>query len=332
MKHGSKKFMVGGLINLGAGLAQAGYGAYQENRAKRKLAQADEIAQGPIRSMAARQRIASQESDTQSAVDSALRAQATAAENITQAGGSRALVSATPGLIRATDLATQGAIDRSAGAARQARAEEMYNVGMAQEAANDNRTRLQKAADAARTATIGGIGTAVAGLAEIAGETDFSKMFKNKVPKAKALELPDPVADPASNKIRLDNMSRIRNDINTGLLDFAQGQKKQIADRILGDMQDPTGVGIPDDTIMLDEVDVKAEGGVQEPIEKTPGKFSHEQNPIDIVQEGAKIGEMTGGEYIFNPEQADEMRKLSEEGDSDLHKFIRNLLNKEQFQ
>lgn len=328
MKHGSKKFMVGGLINLGAGLAQAGYGAYQENRAKRKLAQADEMAQGPIRSMAARQRIASQESDTQSAVDSALRAQATAAENLTQAGGSRALVSATPGLIRATDLATQGAIDRSAGAARQARAEEMYNVGMAQDAANDNRTRLQKAADAARTATMGGIGTAVAGLAEIAGETDFSKFKK----KPKALELPDPVVDPASNQIRLENMSRIRNDINTGLVDFAKDQKRQITDRILGDLNSPTGVGIPEETTMLDEVDVMAEGGVQEPIEKTPGKFSHEENPIDIVQEGAKIGEMTGGEYIFNPEQADEMRKLSEEGDSDLHKFIRNLLSKEQFQ
>jgi hypothetical protein len=40
---------------------------------------------------------------------------------------------------------------------------------------------------------------------------------------------------------------------------------------------------------------------------------------------------MTGGEYIFNPEQAEEMRKLSEEGDTELHEFVRNLLNKEQF-
>ena len=69
------------------------------------------------------------------------------------------------------------------------------------------------------------------------------------------------------------------------------------------------------------------DGGVQ----KTPGDFSHDDNPIDIVQEGAKIGEMTGGEYIFNPEQAEEMRKLSEEGDTELHEFVRNLLNKEQF-
>ena len=78
MKHG-KKFFVGGLINLAAGLGTAGYGAYQERQAKKKMAQADAMAEGPIRSQAARQRIAKQESDAQSAIDSALRAQATAA-------------------------------------------------------------------------------------------------------------------------------------------------------------------------------------------------------------------------------------------------------------
>jgi len=74
------------------------------------------------------------------------------------------------------------------------------------------------------------------------------------------------------------------------------------------------------------------EGGKQEKVEKTPGDFDHDDNPIDIVQDGDKIGEMTGGEYIFNPEQAEEMRKLSKKGSSPLHKFIRNLLSKEQFQ
>ena len=40
---------------------------------------------------------------------------------------------------------------------------------------------------------------------------------------------------------------------------------------------------------------------------------------------------MTGGEYIFNPEQAEELLELSKEGDSELHEFVRNLLSKEQF-
>ena len=68
-------------------------------------------------------------------------------------------------------------------------------------------------------------------------------------------------------------------------------------------------------------------GGVQ----KTPGAFSHSENPLDIIQDGAKIGEMTGGEYIFNPNQAKEMKKLASSGNTDLHKFVKSLLNKPQF-
>lgn len=66
-------------------------------------------------------------------------------------------------------------------------------------------------------------------------------------------------------------------------------------------------------------------------VKKTPGKFSHKSNPIDIMKDGAKIGEMTGGEYIFNPKQAKNLQKLSKSGNSDLHKFVRSLLNKPQF-
>lgn len=68
-------------------------------------------------------------------------------------------------------------------------------------------------------------------------------------------------------------------------------------------------------------------GGVQ----KTPGEFSHKTNPIDIMKDGAKIGEMTGGEYIFNPNQAKKLKQLSSSGNSKLHKFVSSLLNKPQF-
>ena len=66
-----------------------------------------------------------------------------------------------------------------------------------------------------------------------------------------------------------------------------------------------------------------ASGGVQ----KTPGAFSHAKNPIDIMKDGAKIGEMTGGEYIFNPRQASTLQSLASKGGSPLHKYVRNLLN-----
>jgi len=61
---------------------------------------------------------------------------------------------------------------------------------------------------------------------------------------------------------------------------------------------------------------------------KTPGEFSHEENPIDLVQNGKKIGEATGGEYIFNPEQSEKMRELAEAEKSPLSKYVIGLLNK----
>lgn len=66
----------------------------------------------------------------------------------------------------------------------------------------------------------------------------------------------------------------------------------------------------------------KRNGGVQ----KTPGKFSHAKNPIDIMKDGSKIGEMTGGEYIFNPRQASTLQSLSSKGGSPLHKYVKGLL------
>ncbi len=69
-------------------------------------------------------------------------------------------------------------------------------------------------------------------------------------------------------------------------------------------------------------VEERRNGGVQ----KTPGKFSHAKNPIDIMKDGSKIGEMTGGEYIFNPRQASTLQSLSSKGGSPLHKYVKGLL------
>ena len=57
---------------------------------------------------------------------------------------------------------------------------------------------------------------------------------------------------------------------------------------------------------------------------KTKGEFSHETNPIDLVDKnGEKVGEATGGEYIINPKQAKAISKES--------KYFRNLLKKKRF-
>ena len=57
------------------------------------------------------------------------------------------------------------------------------------------------------------------------------------------------------------------------------------------------------------------EGGVVEellrrqPVQKTEGEFNHDTNKKAIVDEetGVKEGEATGGEYILNPEQGEEI-------------------------
>ena len=49
--------------------------------------------------------------------------------------------------------------------------------------------------------------------------------------------------------------------------------------------------------------------------EVTPGEFSHETNPIDIVRNEEKIGEMTGGEVIMPPDDVIEFEELLSSGD-----------------
>jgi hypothetical protein len=63
-------------------------------------------------------------------------------------------------------------------------------------------------------------------------------------------------------------------------------------------------------------------------IVKTKGKFSHKDNPIHMVQKGEKVGEMTGGEYIFNPEQMSKIKALSKTSPEKLSKYIKSLVNK----
>ena len=63
-------------------------------------------------------------------------------------------------------------------------------------------------------------------------------------------------------------------------------------------------------------------------IKQTPGEFSHKTNPIHLVRNGAKVGEVTGGELIFNPEQAGKIETMASEGDTPLHQYLRGLFKK----
>ena len=390
MDHG-KKYFVGGLINVGAGLAQAGYGLYQERQAKKRMAQADGLAEGPIRTQAARQRIARQTSDSQAAIDAALRAEATAAEQLARAGGSRGLVAGTPRLLRATEKAVGSALDRfgTLGAQQSQMQDQMATAGL-NAGRRANFSRLQRAADAARSMQLQGVAGAIKGGAEILGGIDFAgaaaKRKANRAAKAAgdeydydraaAEDMAMTASIPMTGLVEKTDVSIDKPGISIAEEEILGGSGIQVdpmAGRLTPDQIAASGFGQSPRT--LDEIADYAssvtknrmgqkslydmsqldaqiplmeqqeeelerlagiqpmeEGGKQDKVEKTPGDFDHDDNPIDIVQDGDKIGEMTGGEYIFNPEQAEEMRKLSKKGSSPLHKFIRNLLSKEQFQ
>lgn len=67
---------------------------------------------------------------------------------------------------------------------------------------------------------------------------------------------------------------------------------------------------------------------------ETPGEFSHEENPIDMIDgDGDKVGEVTGGELVFNPEQSSIIEELVSLGDEDsLMQYLKDLMNEPQFQ
>jgi len=56
----------------------------------------------------------------------------------------------------------------------------------------------------------------------------------------------------------------------------------------------------------------------------TGGEFNHETNPIDIMQDGVKVGEATGNEVILNPQQAASIAKESSFARKLFKRFAKN--------
>lgn len=56
----------------------------------------------------------------------------------------------------------------------------------------------------------------------------------------------------------------------------------------------------------------------------TEGKFDHDTNPIHLIQNGEKVGEATGGEYVLNPKQAAAVAKESTYARKLFKKFAKN--------
>jgi len=309
-----KKFVVGGLLNLGYGLATAGASYAQRQKALRQAAQLDQAEEGNIMSLAARRRVARQETDAQAALDQAARSTASTLAAAQEAGGSRAVQAISPSAARAQEEATNRALQQfGAYGAQMSQQEDSDLINARRARLSEQRSGFQAAADAATQNMVQGLGLAAGGLAQTLG--GLPKMGK------KDKTSPDAITSQAPGTSKMG--------------EFAAGQMQEIRSALSTPLARPkVKIGTPSNEnfvgegIAMEEVDVMSKGGKAM---KTPGKFSHESNPIDVIKDGKKIAEMTGGEYIFNPKQSETMRNLSKNGNSALHKFVRDLLSKRQF-
>jgi len=107
----------------------------------------------------------------------------------------------------------------------------------------------------------------------------------------------------------------------------ALGQRDALLSNIISDsLGSFTELGMTAaEAFPLDPVDSFEKGAK---IKETPGEFSHKTNPIDLVRNGKKIGEATGGELIFNPEQSGKLEQLASEGSTELHRYLKGLFKK----
>jgi hypothetical protein len=329
-----KKFVVGGLLNIGYGAATALVSNAQRLKSLRELAQLDTAEQGNIMSMAARNRVARQESDAQSAIDAAGRATATQLSAAQEAGGSRAVQSISPQVVRASEEANARALQQFGNVGAQLSNQEDQNALLASQGRiGEQRSALQRSADMATQNMTQGIGLAAAGAAETIG--GLAKPKKDTKP-ARA-------EDGARRKTiaSLNSTQGERNVIGQNLSNLQEQLDEEPVPLLTPSALSKT----PAQQLremnpmylfnrgLLGKVPTQKEGGMIDGSKalKTPGDFSHKSNPIDVMKDGKKIAEMTGGEYIFNPKQSQKLRNLSEEGTSTLHKFVRELLSKSQF-
>ena len=315
-----KKFIVGGLLNLGAGIGTAAISYAQRQKALRQLAQVDQAESSNIMSMAARNRVARQETDATAATDAAGRATASQLAAAQEAGGSRALQSITPAAARAQEEAVARSLTRFGEYGAAISEQDDANVLDASRARSAPRIQsLQMAADAATQNMVGGVSQAAAGVAQTIGGIGKKPQKDPTEKTTEQIKAAGPAANSMSAFSAQGAQRLSQNFAATPGIGSTLARPRVTPASFLETEEDRMEQRTPRD--------LRTGGKAL----KTPGDFSHKTNPIDVMKDGKKIAEMTGGEYIFNPKQSQKLRNLSGQGESTLHKFVRELLSKSQF-
>ncbi len=295
-----------------AGIGKSAYGAYQSSQGKKALDSAYQAPTGKPREYAEMLRQARESDVAQRRLDEINRSMATSTAALKRAGAR--------GVIGGIGAVTEAGAKSKTAALTEQQREIIRALEMNVQGAENERIRQLNRETRERTeaqaAISAGIQNVTSGLSDLvtAGTTSMEARadMKKTTPKGTT---PEFKADPNVMKtISLETPT-------IGGLSAKKKKTTPVTEQTLSDIYNP------EDLIFEGLAANKAKGGVQ----KTPGAFSHSTNPIDIMKDGAKIGEMTGGEYIFNPSQAKQLKKLSKSGISPLHKFVNSLLNKPQF-
>jgi hypothetical protein len=235
-----------------------------------------------------------------------------------QGAGGRAVVGVLPQMLRAADV---GAIDILG----QRRSDTMQALqfgalGAEKEIGRElGREMMER--EAAQAAIEGGLQNFAGGLGQMGSAAIYSGLGKTAKDVAKEVSPNSEAAMRKETMMSLNKTQRERDKIGESLVNL-QGQldedqvpllaanRSKVAN-ILAPEEDEFNLG----SRLFQLPSQLKDGGMI-----TDGKFSHKANPIDIVQKGRKVGEMTGGEVVLNPSQ---QKKLSKES-----AYFRSLLKK----
>ena len=303
-KDKTKKYVAGGILPYIPAAAQAIFGISQMARGQKMANQLAEPSTEKPSEYADMLKLSRNREVEERRLDELNRNLATGIA-AAQAGGGRALVGSLPGMVRAGD---QGAINlMGKRQADQMRALQIGAMGSEREI-NRNIAAYQRDLGAAQAAIEGGIQNIAGGL----GQAGLMALY----------------SDPKKKSVAVDDKSEFEmTEAQTESLNQIQRQAEEAR---LKDIDDPRKyVRRPDtddeykdfqyDNQYNSNVRRMAKGG-----KMTKGAFNHDTNPIDIVQKGVKVGEMTGGEVILNPKQQAKLSKESSYFRSLLKKFNKN--------
>ena len=283
-----------------AGLGKTGYGLYQQRAGKRALAGVQEASRMKPGEYAEMLREAKKGQAVQNRIEEINRSLATSNEALQQSG-SRAVIG---GIGKVTQA--------GASAKNQLLAQQQQDImralgasatGSERQILRDTQRELQQSR-LAQAAINAGVQNTVSGLSDIGATLGYAASMSE---------------DDSADKKR---MKRIRERADFVSDEFQEEMIKELIE---------SGPKLGDDADMsLEEVENLEEEFEMEDFEEfdrggmvTDGPFSHEKNPIYMVQDGDLVGEMTGGEYVITPKQA---QAISQES-----KYFRNLLKQKRF-